>query len=888
LGATLYYTLTGSGIDDAMTRLGDDTLKSGGISPETFAVISKMLAVSIENRYQNTMELKAAMTALPVQRLKPVIMGAKKSFCKQCGKEIASGEILCADCENRKIEAGIAGGTSGGLSGGSSQRKSKEIKNSRELARQTVISRTDVLGTASQPAAPKKPFPTKILIIALAALLLVIGIVVAVVVISSGSDSDPNPEEIIETPVIKDDTNAPTHGTQVIPTPPSEEVTTPSEIEIPTESPIEGVSFDVDTVYLETSKNETVTLTPVIVPADAIPASIIWESSNPEIAEVDANGTVTPKSKGAAVIKVIIGDLTAECKVEVDPTYPPNYVEVTKVTVTPSSANLKVGEKITLSVEILPENSTYKWTSWSSSNKKVATVSNGTVTAVGVGTAVITVNSDGVKAKCNITVTAKTVAITGIKLSHTTARLKEGESFTLKATLQPSGAGGNITWSSSNKNIATVDSNGKVKAIKAGEVNIIAKAGGKEAKCVLTVTTQKASAVNVTSVKLDRSSADISVGSTIVLKATVEPSNATEKTVKWSSSNTSVATVDANGAVTANASGSAVITASCGGKEAKCTINVLSGSEDSGSCGDSATWEFFSDGTLVISGSGAMQKYNKDSARKTIDTPWYKYSDKIQKVNINGVSSIGAYAFSGCTNLTQVSIASTVKSIDFCAFSGCTSLKSVTIPNSVNTYGGSVFEGCTALQTATLSNAASVIGDRMFFGCSSLTKITLPDCVTAVKNYAFKSCTSLMTAELSSKLESIGEHSFADCGSLAKIDMPDSVTSIGANSFLNCKSLEVLNLSNKLATIERYAFSGCTALESVIIPNSVTSINDGAFTNCTSILSIEIPEKVTYLGKGVFSGWKNNQHIYFGVKRSSNKWSGKWNEKCKATYHWAS
>lgn len=884
LGATLYYTLTGKGIDDAMTRLSDDTLKSDGISPEMFAVISKMLAVSIENRYQNTMELKAAMTALPIQRLKPVIATAKKSFCKQCGKEIASGELLCAECENRKIEAGIAGG----VTGGSSQRKSREIKNSRELARQTVISRTDVLGTAAQSASPKKPFPKKILIIALAALLLIVGVVVAVVVMNSGSESEPDNEPPIvnDNPIIEE----PTPGPQVVPTPPAEEeVTTPPEMDVPAESPIESVTFDVDTVYLETSKNETVTLTPVIVPADAIPASIIWESSDPAIAEVDANGTVTPKSKGTAIIKVIIGDLTAECKVEVNPTYPADYVEVTKVILTPSEVKLTVGEKKTLSVEILPENSTYKWTSWSSSNKKVATVSNGTVTAVGAGTAEITVNSDGVRAKCKVTVTAKTVAVTGIKLSHTTARLKEGESFTLKATLQPDGASGKIEWSSSNKSIATVDANGKVKAVKAGEVNIIAKAGGKEAKCVLTVTPKSAatSEVKVTVVKLDRDSADISVGSTIVLKATVEPSNATEKTVKWSSSNPGVATVDANGAVTAKSAGSTVITASCGGKEAKCTVNVLSNSEDSGLCGASAKWEFFSDGTLIISGSGEMNKYNKDSARKTIDTPWYKYSDRITKVNVNGVTSIGAYAFSGCTNLTQVSVANSVKTIDFCAFSGCTSLRTITIPNSVNTFGGSVFEGCSALQTVTLSNTATAIGDRMFLGCKALSKITLPNSITAIKNYAFKSCSALATIELSNKLESIGEHAFADCESLTKIDMPDTVTAIGANSFLNCKSLEIVNLSNKLETIDRYAFSGCSAIESIIIPNSVTNINDGAFTNCTSILSIEIPAKVTYIGKGVFSGWKNDQHIYFNVKRSSNKWSGKWNEKCKAVFHWS-
>ena len=162
------------------------------------------------------------------------------------------------------------------------------------------------------------------------------------------------------------------------------------------------------------------------------------------------------------------------------------------------------------------------------------------------------------------------LAVTGVELNKTVLSLSIGDEETLQATVSPADAvDKTITWSSSDETVATVSSSGKVTALMAGQADIIATAGGKSATCVLTV-----SNVEVTSVTLNKSTLSLTKGSNETLTATVLPQNATEKTVVWSSSETSVATVDATGKVTAVGAGSATITATAGTITATCTVNV--------------------------------------------------------------------------------------------------------------------------------------------------------------------------------------------------------------------------------------------------------------------------------------------------------------------------
>ena len=183
---------------------------------------------------------------------------------------------------------------------------------------------------------------------------------------------------------------------------------------------------------------------------------------------------------------------------------------------------------------------------------------------------------DGGTLTQNGTVTGDvTYKVTKVELDKTSLTLDVGKSETLTATITPSNATNqNVTWSSDNTSVATVDTSGKVTAVSAGDATIKATVDGKSATCSVTV--KEAATVPVTSVSLDKTSLELTEGGTGTLIATVEPNNATNRNVTWESSNTSVATVDANGLVTAVSAGTATITVTTGdgGKTATCEVTV--------------------------------------------------------------------------------------------------------------------------------------------------------------------------------------------------------------------------------------------------------------------------------------------------------------------------
>ena len=250
----------------------------------------------------------------------------------------------------------------------------------------------------------------------------------------------------------------------------------------------------------------------------------------------------------------------------------PQPVNVTGVTVNPTSLSLVEGESGDLTATVSPSNADNASVTWDSSNKSVATVSNGKVTAVKAGSATITVKTvdGGFTASCAVTVAAKVIDVSSVSLSKTELTLTEGDSETITATVKPDDATDKtVTWSSSDTAVATVDG-GKITAVKEGTATITAKAGDKTATCKVTV---EKKVIAVESVELDKTAIELTEGESQTLVATVKPDDATDKTVEWSTSDAEVATVEA-GVVTAVKEGTATITAKAGEKTATCTITV--------------------------------------------------------------------------------------------------------------------------------------------------------------------------------------------------------------------------------------------------------------------------------------------------------------------------
>ena len=295
---------------------------------------------------------------------------------------------------------------------------------------------------------------------------------------------------------------------------------------------------------------------------------VTWRSDDKGVATVDGDGNLKGISAGTATITVTTDDggHVAYCYVTVKAT------PVDDVTLE-GNVTVQTGDSRELTVEYRGVSATV---SWSSNAPDVAVVdSKGKVTGVSAGTAVITVtvtDSLGNTKTANCVVTVKANLVTSITMKGSMT-LKVGGSGILEPTVSPTDADNpGVVWTSSNSLVATV-SNGIVTAIGAGTATITATAAdgsGKSASCVVTV-----SKVVVESVTLSKSTLTLNVGGSSVLTATIEPSNAEDKNLVWTSSNSLVATVQ-NGAVTAVGPGTATIMVSTadGSETATCTVTV--------------------------------------------------------------------------------------------------------------------------------------------------------------------------------------------------------------------------------------------------------------------------------------------------------------------------
>ena len=267
-------------------------------------------------------------------------------------------------------------------------------------------------------------------------------------------------------------------------------------------------------------------------------------------------------------------------------------IAVTSVSVSQATAEMLIGESIQLNVTVLPSDATDKTVFWASSKQSVATVSSsGTVTAIAEGVSTITASSGGFLATCVVTVSKRIIPVSSVELNKTSLILVKGTTEALSATVKPNDVTDpNVIWSSSNTSIASVDSDGRVTAVGGGEATIFAKAGEKEAKCIVTVT------VPVASVKLNKETITLIEGESEVLVATIDPEDATDKDITWQSSNTDVATVE-EGLITAVAKGEAVITVTTddGGHTAQCIINVANKPAATAIFLEGGTWLFAAD-----------------------------------------------------------------------------------------------------------------------------------------------------------------------------------------------------------------------------------------------------------------------------------------------------
>ncbi len=330
---------------------------------------------------------------------------------------------------------------------------------------------------------------------------------------------------------------------------------TPAYIPALDGTPVSAVA-EAATVKISKKKATVVVGATVKLKISGTKKKVTWSSSKKGVATVSSKGVVTGKKAGTATITGKVNGKKYTCKVTVK--------DVPKLSKT--KATIYVGKTTTLKVT-----GTAKKVTWSSSNKSVATVSSkGKVTAKKAGTATITAKAGTKKLTCKVTVKKKTVAVTSVVLDKSSITLNAGETQKLTATVNPSNATNKtVTWMTENGDVAQVEPDGTVIAVGEGSTKIWAFIGDKTDYCTVRVKIP-----SVESVALDQTELTLEVGGTQTLFATINPSNADEKSVTWSSSKKSVATVDENGCVTALAAGTTTIKAKTKYKSATCTVTV--------------------------------------------------------------------------------------------------------------------------------------------------------------------------------------------------------------------------------------------------------------------------------------------------------------------------
>lgn len=245
-------------------------------------------------------------------------------------------------------------------------------------------------------------------------------------------------------------------------------------------------------------------------------------------------------------------------------------VEVTSVNLNETELSLYVGDTFQLVAEVLPENVEDKTVTWSVEDTEIVSIGqDGLVTALHVGSSKVYAKAGDIVSECIVTVSDIPVETVALDEEH--LEMYTGDEYQLTAIILPVEASGRQkTWSSSDNEIVSVSDDGLVTAISVGEAVVTVEVEGKSASCSVVV-----NEILVESVTLNKETAEIIVGNTEQLTATVLPENADNKNITWSSTDESIATVSSDGLVSAISVGSASIIAKAGDKQAKCDVTVI-------------------------------------------------------------------------------------------------------------------------------------------------------------------------------------------------------------------------------------------------------------------------------------------------------------------------
>ncbi|MBR2250459.1 MAG: leucine-rich repeat protein, partial [Prevotella sp.] len=238
----------------------------------------------------------------------------------------------------------------------------------------------------------------------------------------------------------------------------------------------------------------------------------------------------------------------------------------------------------------------------------------------------------------------------------------------------------------------------------------------------------------------------------------------------------------------------------------------------------------------------------------TFTTGYYNNSQVTSVTLPSSVKSIGQYAFALMNLINEIDIPSSVKTIEYGAFQE-TNLSKVTFHDGLETIGEHAFYNSNRIQSLTFPSTLKSIGVEAFYNVDGIKSIVFPESVTEIGTSAFWECSSLSSVTLPSGLTKLSDGVFQTTP-LQNITIPEGVTSIGYRAFYACASLSSVTIPSSVTAISNEAFYGCTALLSVSIPEGVTTIAERTFQDCTSLTTVSLPSSLTTIATYAFYNCK--------------------------------
>ena len=622
-------------------------------------------------------------------------------------------------------------------------------------------------------------------------------------------------------------------------------VTLTATVPVPTVA-VTGVSLNKTSLSF-TGTGSSQTLTATVSPSNATNKTITWSSSNTSVATV-SNGVVKAVGFGTATITAKSNNgKTASCTVTVNP------IAVSGVSLNKTSLSFTgTGSSQTLTATVSPSNATNKTLTWSSSNTSVATVSNGVVKAVGFGTATITAKSNnGKTASCSVTVNP--IQPTGIKATPETSTLYGlNDTVRLSANVMPSNATNKaVTWSSRNTSVATVSSDGTVKAVGYGTTVITATTvNGLTSNCTINVKKEEVTSLTIAT---KPTKTNYYVGDTL---------NTAGLTLKAAYNNGTTQTITGGFTCTPTAlstAGAQTVTVNYGGKTATFAVNVqdvtLSGIAIASN--PSKTSYFVGD-TLDTTGLKLTATYSNGTTQTITSgftcTPTALSTAGAQTVTVN---------YGGKTATFTVNVELPVLPFVTLTFDPTDGVLDLADTPEKTVYPGEAY-----------GRLPEPTADGMVFlgwyteSDKRITSLTTCDltgdatvsarwALASAEGWSFDEATGTLTLDGSGAMKeytSAAEapwYSYRD--SIAHLVVKSGVTSLSSYAFVGCQNLADITLPDTLQTIGTMTFYGCDNLNNVTIPASVRTIGSYAFADALSLSRITFAGDAPEFGTGVFT-----------------------------------